>query len=178
MRLKNCYCYREMGIYKKQVLCIIFILFLAACAGTPIRSTVDGYGEIPVQKTEPHFFRRDVLSLQEKPVADSCKEAAVQAGINVSNNDCKDCRYVIVHSKVLATQDTLQASPAFIGGGVYGPRRLGYGYGGYETNQQLTNRDETGREIQIDIYQDQKLKIPMRSIAVRSVGEFGCSSCL
>lgn len=141
-------------------------LFLASCA-TPIRSTVDGYGEGPLSRTEPLFFDRDILPLAERPIADSCREAARDSNIAISAEPCPDCRRVEVRSRLAGTTQAISSTgPSFgtsIGFGLGGSTGLGLGVGSGSTRSQ----PETERVIDIGIFGGKKL---LRTITARSLG--------
>jgi hypothetical protein len=148
----------------RALLCLS--LFLAACA-TPIRSTVDGYGEAPLSRSAPLFFDREASPLAEKPIADSCREAARDNKIPVSASLCPDCKRVEVHSRLAGTSQAVSSSgPSFgtsIGFGVGGGTGLGFGLGSGNTRSQ----PETERVIDIGVFEGKKL---LRTITARSLG--------
>jgi hypothetical protein len=145
---------------------ICFALFLTSCA-TPIRSTVDGYGEAPLARGDSLFFDRESLPLAEKPISDSCREAARDSKIPVSAQLCPECKRVEVRARLAGTTQAVSSSgPSFgtsIGFGVGGGSGLGLGLG----SSNIRSYQETERVIDIGIFEGSK---PVRSITARSLG--------
>jgi hypothetical protein len=145
---------------------IFLCLLLAACA-TPIRSTVDGYGEAPLARSEPLFFDREAVPLPDKPIADSCRDAARDNKIPVSVEPCAKCRRVEVRALLKGTSQAVRSSgPSFgtsVGFGLGGATGLGIGMGSGNTS----SHPETERVIEIGIFDGKNL---LRSITARSVG--------
>lgn len=149
---------------RAYLLCIGILL--ASCA-TPIRSTVDGYGEAPLSRSAPLFFDREALPLAEKPVADSCREAARDSRIPVSSSPCPECKRVEVRGMLKGTSQAVRSSgPSFgssIGFGIGGGTGLGFGLGSGNTS----SHPETERVIEIGVFDGKNL---LRTITARSVG--------
>lgn len=144
----------------------ILPLALIACA-TPIRSTVDGYGEAPLARSTPLFFDRESLPLAEKPISDSCRDAARDHKIPVASHACAECKRVEVRSRLTGTSQAVSSSgPSFgtsIGFGLGGGTGLGLGLG----SGGARSHEETERVIDIGIFEGKKL---LRTITARSVG--------
>lgn len=149
---------------KSQAFPLLFLL-LAGCA-TPIRSTVDGYGEVPITRGDPLYFDRDSLPLAEKPISDACRDAARSAGLRVSDKPCAECKRVEVRARLAGTSQAVRSSPGFgtSVGMVGGSTAFGLGFGGGDTE----SHPESERVIDIGIFADSKK--PVRTITARSVG--------
>lgn len=151
----------------KTYFSFLALSFLLAGCATPIRSTVDGYGEAPLAQTDPLYFDREALPLAERPIADSCRKAASDLKLHVSDQPCPECKRVEVRSRLTGTSQGLRGGSGFgtsvglMGGSTaFG---LGFGSGGARTE------DKTERVIEIGIF-DGKSKKLLRSISSRSVG--------
>lgn len=148
-------------------ICLLALLTLGGCA-TPIRSTVDGYGEAPIAASDPLFFDRDSLPLGERPISDSCREAASALGLKVSTEPCAACKRVEVRSRLSGTTQAVSSSgPSFgtsVGFGLGGSTGFGLGVG----SNNVRSRAETERVIDIGIFG--KGKDLLRTITARSVG--------
>jgi hypothetical protein len=128
---------------------------------------VDGYGEAPLSRGDPLFFDREALPLAEKPIADSCRDAAKDSKIPVSNQPCPECKRVEVRARLAGTSQAVSSSgPSFgtsIGFGIGGGTGLGLGVGSGSTR----SHEETERVIDIGVFEGKKL---VRTITARSVG--------
>lgn len=146
---------------------LLFCAFLLTACATPIRSTVDGYGEAPLSREAPLFFDREASSLAEKPIADSCRDAARDNKIPVSSEPCLECKRVEVRGLLKGTSQAVRSSgPSFgtsIGFGMGGGTGLGLGVGSGSTS----SYPETERVIEIGIFDGKNL---LRSITARSLG--------
>ena len=148
-------------------------VFAIACAGPPVRSTVDAYGEIPIERTQSLCFVRDASELRDRPIADSCRDAARDAGIPIAEMDKPGgCHYVVVSGHLAsATRDIETTGSAFGGYSRFGGRRGGWGPGfgmGYGTAQD--SKEYADRQVSITIYADAARKNAVRSIDIRSSG--------
>ena len=146
---------------------ILILVFLLAGCATPIRSTVDGYGEAPLGREEPLFFDRESLPLAERPISDPCRDAARDLKLSVRDQPCPDCRRVEVRSRLAGTTQAIRSGPSFgtsvglFGGGTaFG---VGVGTGSAES------RPETERIIEIQIFAT-GARDPLRTISTRSLG--------
>jgi hypothetical protein len=145
---------------------VLLPALLTACA-TPVRSTVEGYGEGSLQKSDPLYFDREGIPLAERPVADACKKAARDAAIPVQEAPCSACKRVQVRSRLAGTTSELSSGPGFgtsvgFGGGGTG-LGIGFGSGG------IRSRPQTERVIEIGIF-DANEKEPRHIVSVRSLG--------
>lgn len=143
-------------------------LFVFSGCATPIRSTVDGYGEAPLDMQAPLYFDREAVPLAEKPIVDACREAAQALKLNVSDKLCPSCKRVEVRSRLAGTSQAVTSTgPAFgtsigiLGGGT------GFGLGVGSGN--TTSHPESERVIEIGIFEG-KSKNLLRTISARSVG--------
>lgn len=140
---------------------------LAGCA-TPVRSTVDGYGETPLAISDPLYFDREALPLAEKPISDACRDAARSLKLNVSDQLCPDCKRVEVRARLAGTTQAVSSSgPAF--GTSFGILGGGAGFGLGVGSGNTRSHPESERVIEIGIFQG-KTKNLVRAITVRSVG--------
>lgn len=147
--------------------CLAPFLF-AACSSPPVRSTVDAFGEKPVEKSARHAFVKPSQELLEQQATQSCAQAARDAGVTVAEGECADCLQVQVRTRLAGTQQVIRSTPGWgASWGIFGGgSAVGLGYGSGST----TSHTEAGREIQVQIFEDAALKKPLREIQVRSVG--------
>ena len=147
------------------VSCLI-VLALGACAA-PVRSTVDGYGEKPLATQDPLYFDREASPLAERPVADACREAAKNLGLNVVEKPCSACHRVEVRAKLAGTTQAIRSGPGFgtsfglLGGaGGFG---LGVGTGNTRSEEQAE------RVVELGVFEPGSKKLA-RTITARSIG--------
>ena len=157
-----------LSMILKTLSLMSFLSTLAACSTPPIRSTVDGYGEGDLNKTDAFYFDREGLPLLEKPISDSCRMAANEAGLKTVDTACPACRRVEVHARIESAQQKIRSSPSvgtsvgFFGG--YSGLGLGFGSG-----NNVRSEDQAARVIEVNIFVGDAKK-PMRSIVARSIG--------
>jgi hypothetical protein len=128
---------------------------------------VDDYGESPLAKSTPLYFDREALPLSERPVSDSCAEAAKEEGIPVSDRFCPVCKRVVVRSHLGGVSQVVTTQPGFgtSVGVIGGATAFGLGFGGGNTE----SHGESERVIEIGIYEGDA-KDPLRTLTVRSLG--------
>lgn len=149
---------------RRAALCLAIAL-LPACAAS-VRSTVDGYGDQALARTEPLYFDRESLPLPDRPVSDSCREAARKLQLNVADQACPECRRVEVHARLAGTTQAIrEIGPTFgTSFSVFGGSGFGMGLG---TGSNVRSEDRAERVIEIAIFDGKK---PLRMISARILG--------
>jgi len=146
---------------------IILMLLLASCSQTPVRSTVDSYGDAEPARDVLHYFAKDGLSLLEKQASGSCEKAAKDEGVSISDHSCPDCLQVVLHARLAGTEQVIRSTPGYGGAwGIFGNVGVGYPMG-----SSITSSQEAGREITLQFFRDSSRKEPIREIQIRSVGK-------
>lgn len=143
-------------------------IWVLGCSTPAVRSTVDSFGDRPIDRGAPHVFERAGPELLEQQATESCATAAKQAAVNVFEGECKDCVHVRIGTRLVGTQQVIRTSPGWGGSyGMWGPNSaVGVGY-----SEPVTSAyQEAGREITLQFFQDKEMKRPIREIQVRSVG--------
>jgi hypothetical protein len=141
-------------------------LLLTGCAAT-VRSTVDGYGESPLSRADPLYFDREALPLAERPVSDSCRDAAKALGLTVENALCPACRRVEVRARLAGTTQAIRSGPTF--GTSFGLLGGASGFGVGLGTGNTRSEEQAERVIEVGIF-ERGAKNLLRTITTRSIG--------
>ena len=146
---------------------LILAVFLVSCSQAPVRSTVDSFGDRPIERQQAIYFEMSESRLLDQQAARACEEAAQAASLKIVNQPCEKCLTITVEGRMAGTQQVIRASPGYGSSwGVFGTNSgAGLGIATHATSSQ-----EAGRELTLRFYEGNDRKKPMREIQLRSVG--------
>jgi hypothetical protein len=153
-----------------KLLSVFILVFLSGCANSPVRATVDSYGDAGTLRATPLSFEVTNSTATEKKVAKECEKAAFAAGLKVYPEPCAECSQIVVYARVIGTKEVINASPLYTSpGGNFGDERA-IGTGLIE-GENVRAQTQSVREMTLVISHEGTHGKPIRQILITSSGK-------